>query len=336
MKILVSGSTGFVGNTISRHLLEAGHEVRAMTRSSGRALKVFAASDAGKRGLAEGRLTFVEADVTRPDTLPEAIAGADIIVQAAQFSGAPVEDPAKGLTYMNVDRNGTLNLLEAVAGTLAASTVAGAGLSDGQAALAGKPRLLYVSGITVTPESPYTWDRAKWQAEEAIRASGLDYTIVRCAPMYGKDDISFNRLVAYSDYLPFVPVFGDGKAPLTPLFVEDTGRFFALLVAQQERASRTTFGLGGPDTVTLDGLLQMILRAMGRSRAILHIPKSVGKVQGGVMQFLPGRPLTPAAVDFVAMPGAATDVDRQLLKERFPEFATTPLKAGLESYLEPR
>ncbi len=317
MKILVAGATGFVGGTITRHLLDGGHQVRAMSRSIGKALTVFAKSDSGRRGLANGGLTFVQADVTRPRTLPEALAGVDLVVQAAQFRGAPVENAAKGLTYMNVDRNGTMNMLEAIA-------------ASGE-----KPRFLYVSGITVSPSSSYNWDRAKWQAEEAIRSSSLRWTVVRCSPAYGREDVSFNRIIGYSDHLPFVPVFGDGKALLTPVFVEDIGRLFALLVANPERCNRNTFGLGGPDAVTLDQFLQMILRAKGRTRSIIHIPIPIGKVQGAVLQFLPGRPLTPAAVDFVAAAGAASDVDRRWLAERFPEFKPTPLKEGLESYLWP-
>ena len=107
MRILVSGATGFVGGTIARHLLEAGHQVRAMSRSTGNAMTVFAKTEAGRRGLADGSLTFVQADVTRPETLLGAVAAVDAIVQAAQFAGAPVEDPGRGLTYMNVDLNGT-------------------------------------------------------------------------------------------------------------------------------------------------------------------------------------------------------------------------------------
>lgn len=329
MIILVSGVTGFVGGTITRHLLDAGHQVRGLTRSTGKALKLYASHDSGRRALAENRLTFAPGDVTKPDSLLEAVRGVEVVVQAAQFNGAPVEDPAKGLTYMAVDRDGTLNLLGAVARVYGRPT-AGPALARYPE---GAPRFLYMSGVSVREDSPYTWDRAKWQAEEAIRGSGLDWTIVRSCWAYGPNDAALNRILHYSDYLPFVPIFGDGEEPLTPVFVEDIGRLFALLVANPDKAEDTTFRLGSPDQVTLNEFLRIALDFMGRRRPILHIPKPVGKVQGAVMQYFPGRPLTPAAVDFVAQEGAVTDADRALLAERFPEFRTTPAREGLGSYL---
>jgi nucleoside-diphosphate-sugar epimerase len=126
-----------------------------------------------------------------------------------------------------------------------------------------------------------------------------------------------------------VPIFGDGEVPLTPVYIEDIGRLFALIIAHPEKANNTTFGPGGPDRVTLSGFLQLALRALGRRRPILHIPKKVGKVQAALMQCLPGRPLSPDAVDFVSQRGAITDADRALLAERFPEFQGTPLREGL-------
>lgn len=329
MTILVSGATGFIGGAITRHLLVAGHQVRALSRSLDRARAACEAAAESRAALAEGRLTLVEADVTRPETLVAAVQGVEAVVQAAQFTGAPVEDPARGLTYMAVDRNGTLNLLGAIARVYGVATAGPAMARFSRQA----PRFLYMSGISVSPDSPYYWDRAKWQAEEAIRGSGLSWTIVRGCWAFGPDDAALNRILRYSDYLPFVPIFGDGTQPLTPVFVEDVGRFFALAVDAPEQAADATFGLGGPDLVTLDQFLQLALDAMGRRRPILHIPKPVGKVQGAFMQFLPGRPLSPAAVDFVAQAGAVSDDDRRMLAERFPEFRATSVREALQSYL---
>jgi uncharacterized protein YbjT (DUF2867 family) len=330
MTILVSGATGFIGGTIARHLLDGGYSVRALSRFADRTVTAFATHETGRRALADGRLTFVEADVTRPSSLVAAVEGAEAVIQAVQFTGAPVEDPARGLTYQTVDRDGTKNLLGAISQAYGLPTSPQSSMRFP----AGSPRFLYVSGITVSADAPESWNHAKWEAEEAIRSSGLEWTIVRSCWAYGPDDKALGRLLGYSDHLPFVPVFGPGKAELTPVFVEDVGRFFALLVAAPDKARDTTFGLGGPDIVTLDGFLRLALRAMGRRRAILHIPRPLGKLQGAVLQHLPGRLLTPGAVDFVSQGGAATEIDRRLLAERFPDFRTTGLREGLTISLQ--
>lgn len=327
--ILVSGATGFMGRTITRHLLRAGHEVRAMGRNADRVRAVLVRYEEGRRALEEKRLTFIGADVTRPATLPEAVRGVQAIVQCAQFPGAPNENPKEGLTYMKVDRDGTMNLLAAVAEVYQART-AGPGLTRFPD---GAPRFLYLSGVTVSPEATETWNRAKWQAEEAIRGSGLEWNIVRASWTYGPEDTSLNRILGYSDVLPFVPLFGDGEAAITPLFVEDVGRLFVRLVEEPAAAADATIPLGGPEVLTLNQVFRTALEIMGRRRPLLHIPKPVGKVQGALMQFLPGRPLTPAAVDFVSQGGVA---DLSVLRERFPDFQTAPLRPSLESYLRAR
>ena len=321
MTILVSGASGFMGSAITRHLLSAGQPVRAMSRSSTRAKTKLAGDADGRRALEEGRLTFVEADVTAPGTLRAAVEGVSAVIQAAQFTGAPVEDPARGLTYDAVDRAGTINLLAAVREVHEHANTGDA------------PRFLYLSGITVSAEAGETWNRAKWLAEEAIRGSGLSWTIVRASWAFGPDDTALNRILHYSDFLPFVPMFGRGQEPLTPVFVEDVGSLFALLCEHPERSAGTTFGLGGPDEVTLPQFLQLALEAMGRHRPILKIPQSVGRLQGALLQHVPGRPLTPAAVDFVSQGGAMSAEQRRLLAERFQEFRVTTLREGLSSYL---
>ena len=329
MKILVSGASGFMGRSITRHLLAGGHEVRAMTRSIERSRGTLTADEAGRAAVADGRLTFAAADVTQPATLPAAVKGVDAIVQAAQFAGAPVEDPKRGLTYMEVNRNGTMHLLDAVAQVYEART-AGPGLTRFPN---GAPWFLYLSGVTVSEHSPYFWDRAKWQAEEAIRGSGLDWTIVRASWTYGPDDRSLNRLLDFARLLPFVPTFGNGMERITPLFVDDLGRFFALVVDGTHEANDATFPLGGPEVMSMNDILRTGLQVMGKSRLVLHVPKPLGRLQGSLMQLLPGQVLSPGAVDFVSQGGVA---DLTLVRARFPEFQPIALRPALETYLGKR
>ena len=262
MTILVSGATGFMGSAITRHLLDAGYRVRAMGRSAERARSVLGRFEECRRALGEGRLTFISADVTRPETLLPAVAGIEVIVQAAQFPGAPNEDPGKGYTYMNIDRNGTMNLLEAISDVYWART-AGPGLVRFPS---GSPRFVYLSGITVREEAPDTWNRAKWQAEEAIRGSGLDWTIVRSSMAYGPGDAALNTIIRYSDFMPVMPLFGDGEEKVTPVFVEDVGRVFTLVVAAANAADGATLPLGGPEVLTMNEILRTALSVMRRRR----------------------------------------------------------------------
>lgn len=324
--ILVSGATGFMGSAIARHLLAGGMSVRAMGRSAGKAEQVLTAFPEGKEAAAEGRLSFASADVTRPETLLSAVEGVDCIVQAAQFPGAPVENPARGLTYANIDRNGTINLLQAVESVFAAET----GGTRGKRYPDNAPHFLYLSGVTVSETAPESWNRAKWQAEEALRGSGLPWTIIRASWSYGPGDRSLNRLLGFSDYLPFVPVFGNGKERVTPLYVEDVGRFFALAVERPEASVDITFALGGPEVLTMNQIMEIALKVKGRRRFLLHIPKSVGKAQASLLQLLPGRPLTPDAVDFITQGGVADDTR---ITEKFPGFQTTRFREALEGYL---
>jgi uncharacterized protein YbjT (DUF2867 family) len=315
-----------MGSTITRHLLRAGHHVRTMTRSAERARETARRWPETRTALPEGRLTFVSADVTKPDTLPEVVADAATIIQTVQFQGAPIEDPSRGYTYMEVDRNGTMNLLAAVADVYGART-AGPGMTRFPN---GAPRFMYMSGVAVGPDSPYPWVQAKWQAEEAIRESGLDFSIVRASWTFGVDDRSLNRLLDYADILPFVPVFGRGKEQITPLFVEDVGRLFARLVAEPDAALNATLPLGGPQVYTMNEMLRIGLRLKGKPPRVFHIPKAVAKLQATVLQRLPGRILTTAAVDFITQGGVA---EPEPLAERFPDFSTTPFQEALRTYL---
>lgn len=299
--ILVAGGTGFIGSAIVRELVRQGQPVRVLTTNAPRA----------RRRLQGLNIEIVEGDVTRPETLPPAISGVDTIVYAVTFHGFPVEQPRRGLTFDQVDRGGAENLLRLVeAGQLR--------------------RYVYVSGAGAAPAAPQHWFRAKWAAEQAIQGSGIPYTIFRPSWVYGPEDQALNRFVGFARWLPFVPVIGDGKQRLQPVFVEDVARAVTACL-EVETARNTVLELGGPDVMTMNEVLQTLLEVMGKRRLLLHIPTTLVKLAAFFLQFLPNPPLSPQAVDFAT--GDALADNRALLETLNPRL--TPFREGIATYLAP-
>ena len=297
MKVVVAGGTGFLGRAITSELLAAGHEVAVMSR--------FAQGAATP----DARPSRVQGDVTRPETLSSALQGADVVVDAVQFPGSPMENPKKGFTFERIDLEGTRNLVEA-------ARSAGVGLFIG------------LSGVGAAKDAPYHWLRYKWDEEQAIRESGVPFTIFRPSWVYGPGDVSLNRFLGFAQVLPFVPVIGNGKTVLNPLFVDDLGRHVAAAVENTSARGRL-FEIGGPDRVTMNDVVRAALRAAGKRRFLFHQPKPLMKAVASVAQLLPGPPLTPDAIDFVTMEAIA---DTRDLEGVFG-LRLTPIDEALSSYL---
>lgn len=269
MRILVTGARGFIGSHILATLARAAarHDLHALSRSPGPLRTDVPA-------------TVHLGDVTIPDSLPAACAGIECVIHCVQFPNHPVEDPRKGWTYLRVDGEGTCHLVDA-------------------ARAAGVRRFLYISGAGVAPERDETWFRAKWMAEEAIRASGMESVIFRPSMVYGPEDRSLNRLIALVQHLPIIPVIGNGQQRLHPVHVDDLAALVARAV-EEPRATHRAFTVGGAE-YTMDALLRTLCQCAGRHRALFHVPKSLVKCAAAFLQYLPGRPLTPNAVDFLTM-----------------------------------
>ncbi|MBE0608137.1 MAG: complex I NDUFA9 subunit family protein [Dehalococcoidia bacterium] len=297
MNIVVAGGTGFLGREITGKLLAAGHQVTVASRSNPQKEPI------------DTRARWVRGDVMEPDSLAEALAGADVVVDAVQFPNSPIENPKKGLTFERIDLGGTRNLVDA-------------------AKAAGVGHFIGLSGVGAAEHAEYPWLRYKWQEEQHIIASGLTYTIFRPSWIYGERDVALNRFLGFAKFLPFIPVVGNGKTRINPLFVGDLGAHVVAAIGN-EAARNRTFELGGPAVMTMDEIIRVTLKAAGQRRFLLHNPKPLMKLVAGVIQFAPGRPLTPDAVDFITMDGVA---DTSSLTETFG-IPLTPLEQGVSTYL---
>jgi len=301
--ILVAGGSGFVGSAVVRRLVEGGADVAVMTahpeRSRTRIERMGARPVAG--------------DVQRPATLPAAVEGAEVVVQALAFPTFPVEKPSKGYTFEEFEHHGTERLVTA-------------------AVRAGARRYVYASGVGSDPNGPAPRFRAKWAGEQAIAKSGIaEWCVVRPSWVYGPEDRALNRFVTLARRSPALPVVGSGNQRLQPVFVDDVAA--ALCRAAAEGASAGTFEIGGPEVLTMNQVLATMLDVMGKRTRIVHVPEWTFLAAGYPAQFLPKPPISPGVLEFLTSDALA---DTGPLLRAFPGLRLTPLREGLATYLGPR
>jgi len=299
--ILVAGGTGFVGSAIVRELLHRGEKVAVLGRDLSKVRARFG-DDVEPR----------TADVRDPEALAVAMRGADVVVNAVQFPNSPIENRRKGWTFEEIDLKGTRNQVDA-------------------AKSAGARRFVYVSGVGAAKESDRHWFRYKWEAERYLQGSGLEWVIVRPTWVYGPGDVSLNRFLGFARLLPFIPMFGNGKQSMQPVFIDDVGRICADCATRPETAN-TLFELGGPDIMTMNDVVKTALEVAGKRRLLLHQPALIGKMIGSAASVLPSPPLSADSIDFITESAVADNtLLAQVLKPQL-----TPLRDGLATYLGQR
>ena len=301
--IAVAGGSGFIGSAIVRRLSRGDTaRVRVITRDPERARKRFA--DLAK-------LEFAAADINQPDAIGAAVAGADTIINAVQFDGYPVENPRRGLTFDRVDHGGTVALIAA-------------------AKPAGVTHFIYISGAAADEHSANAAFRAKGRAEHAIRAAGIAYTIFRPSLVYGPDDRAVNLIAKLITYMPVAIVPGGGKQKLQPLCADDLAEAVAI-AAISGRGRNGTFAIGGPDLLTFDDFVRLLMEVIGVHRPIIHLPAGLLNAAGAIAERLPMPLFSRAAAGFLL---ADNGCDNTALLQEFG-LRLTPAREGLR-YLAPK
>ena len=209
-RVLVVGGTRGTGLLIVRALLARGYPVRALARDPG---------SAGQRlGAA---VEVIRGDITKPDTLPPALREVThVVFTAGVHSGRFAREDFVKLT----DYEGVTNTL---------SAARGAGL---------RGRFIYMNALGITTPSLAAvllnwWKRNTlvWRrrAEEAIRASGLDYTIIRAGFLVNRPS-GRRAVVVGQEAFPLSPRYRIAREDVADAFVE---------ALAHPRASRATFDI---------------------------------------------------------------------------------------------
>ena len=285
--ILVTGGTGFIGRHLVARLAEGGQQIRVAARGS------------RKADLPEG-VEQARADVVTGEGLAHALAGVEAV---ANLAGIIVAKGAQ--TFDAVIRGGTVNLVR-------------------EAEKAGVKKLVYVSAIGAAPDPKFPYWHAKWEAEQAVISSSLNYTILRPSLLFGPEDDFFNRLARLIKQAPVVPIAGNGRTRFQPIWVEDVVTCVAASLAEGTH-DRQLIEIGGPEYFTYNEIIDLLKTALGKRRLAVHLPLWLMRPAARVMSILPSPPVTTDQLNMLAKDNT-TAIDA--LSSQFG-FTPKSLKDGL-------
>ena len=293
MKIFISGGTGFVGGHLTSELLSRGHELRLLVH---------------RRGAKVEGVEHLEGDITRLEDFAGAIKGCDAVINLV---GIIREFPSRGATFEKLHVQATANILAA-------------------AQKGGVRRYLQMSALGTRPDAVSQYHKTKFRAEELVRASGLEWTIMRPSLIYGPKDTFINMLADQLRTVPVMPVIGDGLYRLQPIHADDVARCFALALEQPETIGQS-YELCGNDRLSYLELLDTVAAAMGKSAPFKpRAPLGLMKLIIPVMQNIPQFPITSDQLQMLIEENICDGGWKQTFN-----FEPIDFKQGIAAYLKP-
>jgi NADH dehydrogenase len=265
--ILVTGADGFVARHLVSRLAESGDEpIRALVRNSQKA----------RAALTVSNVQIFVGDTTRPQSLEPAFVGVDTIIHGAFIVAIRKEGP--GTRYYETNVLGTRNLLEA-------------------ARTAGVRRICVLGGLGTKPSTTDHYLQGRFEADEAVRNSGLAWSILGPSVQFGEHAPFISGLVDLIRGAPIVPMIGNGKRLFQPIWVEDVATCVVKMIREPDRYEGRYIEVGGPQTYTYAQILDMLMQRMGTRKPKVGAPVPLVRLGAAMMEMaLKKPPITRAAV----------------------------------------
>lgn len=253
--VTVFGGGGFVGRYVCEMLLKQGVRIRVAQRDTKAAYFLQPLGGVGQ-------IDVVRADVTDPDSVAAAVAGAGTVINLVAIMG-------RGMHLVNAD---------------------GAGHVAKAAAASGASHLVHISSIGADPAGASLYAQSKGDGEAQVRAAFPGATIIRPSLVFGAEDQLTNRFAGLMAMLPIYPVIAP-KTRFQPVYVRDLAA--AIVSAALDPAAHRghTYEIGGPQVMTMRELSSAIAAAAGQKTELVDMPNFAADLMSR-FGFLPMAPLT--------------------------------------------
>lgn len=232
MRIAITGGTGFIGSHLARRLDAEGHHVVLLARNQIHSL---------------GKATFVPSDLSNPATLATAFEGCEAVAHCAGINRELGQQ-----TYRKVHIKATRNVVNA-------------------AKKASVKKIVLMSFLRARPNCGSAYHESKWAAEEIVRESGLDYTIIKSGMVYGRGDHMLDHLSHALHTFPVFAMVGFKEKGIRPLAVDDLVDVLSASLIEN-RLSRSTVAITGAEELHLSEAVRRVAQVTGNNVRMFRAP----------------------------------------------------------------
>jgi len=293
LKIAVTGASGFVGSHLVKALAPTEHSLKALYHKKAADQK------------SNENIDIVFADVHDLDSLNHAFENINVVYHLV---GIIAE--TRRLTFDKTVINGTNNVVAAC-------------LKN------NVKHIIYLSALGTSENAETKYHQSKWIAEETVRKSGIDYTILRPSVIFGEGDGFVSMLTGMINKSPLTPVIGRGEFLLQPVYIDDLV-YMMIDSLVNEKAGNKTIEIGGPKGLSYKEILAILKRVLNKKRGNLYLPIWLMKLNAVILEriFKP----SPITTDQLKMLEIGNTCDNKTLHELF-EIELTFFEEGLRKYV---
>ena len=237
MKILLTGSTGYIGKRFLPNLLEAGHTVVCLVRDPRRVQEKYSNND---------RVILVKADLLDKSSLDKIPKDIDIAYYFVHSMGS------SKLDFAELEEKVAENFILAVNKTTTR-------------------QIIYLSGIINDKKKLSKHLSSRLNVERILQTAKANTTILRAAIIIGSGSGSFEIIRDLSEKLPIMVAPKWLKTKCQPISIKNVIEYLLGVINKSEAFNRV-FDIGGPDILTYKEMIQGYAEVRGLKRIIISVP----------------------------------------------------------------